>query len=67
MKNLISIPQSVLLFGLLFQNSGLFSQPDFSKEELTQFKIISGINYTFKNFANEIWLDYDLSKEPYIT
>lgn len=67
MKNLISIPQFVLLFGLLFQNSGLFSQPDFSKEELTLLKIVSGINYTFKNFTNEIWPGYDLSKEPYIT
>lgn len=66
MKNFISIPQSVLLLGLLFQNSGLFSQPNFSKEELTQLKIISGINYTFKNFANEIWPGYDLSKESYI-
>ena len=67
MKKFISIPQFVLLFGLLFQNSGLFSQPDFSKEELTLLKIVSGINYTFENYANEIWPGYDLSKEPYIT
>ena len=66
MKKFISIPQSVLLLGLLFQNSGLFSQPDFSKEELTQLKIVSGINYTFKNYADEIWPGYDLSKEPFI-
>lgn len=66
MKNFISIPQSVLLLVFLFQNSGLFSQPDFSKEELTLLKIVSRINYTFENYTNEIWPGYDLSKEPYI-
>ncbi len=66
MKKFIFIPQSVLLIGLLFQNSGLFSQPNFSKEERTLLKIVSGINYTFENYTNEIWPGYDLSKDPYI-
>ena len=66
MKNFISFPQPVLLLSLLLQNSGLFSQQNFSNDELTLLKVVSGINYTFENYTNEIWPGYDLSKEPYI-
>ena len=67
MKKSMSFQSLILLVVLLFQSPGLLGQPDLSKEELTLLKIISGINYTFKIYANEIWPGYDLSKEPYIT
>ena len=66
MKNYFSIHQSIFLLVLFFQTTGLYSQPDLSKEELTLLKIVSGINYTFENYEKEIWPGYDLSKEPYI-
>jgi len=50
----------------LFLNAHLFSQKTFSAEKQTLLKVVTGIHFTFKYYADEIWPGYDLSKQPYI-
>lgn len=56
---------TILLF-IFLPNTILLSQSELSNEKFTLLKVAAGINYTFKNYADEIWPGYDLSKNPYI-
>ncbi|HCC70183.1 MAG TPA: hypothetical protein DEQ09_03410 [Bacteroidales bacterium] len=64
---LLNKPILLAIFLLLLAlNTTSFSQPNLSNEKLTLLKVVAGMNYTFKNHANEIWPGYDLSVNPYI-
>ncbi len=56
---------AIVLF-LFSSNSIVLCQQKHSNEEMTLLKVTAGINYTFKNYAGEIWPGYDLSTNPYI-
>ena len=68
MKNTLTVTKPILLaiFLSILTLNTLFSQPNLSTEKLTLLKVVAGINYTFKNYADEIWPGYDLSLNPYI-
>ncbi len=68
MKNLMVLSKTVFpaIVFTLFLNTHLFSQKTFSAEKLTLLKVVTGIQFTFKYYADEIWPGYDLSKQPYI-
>lgn len=56
----------IFVLFIFLSNTSIFSQTKLSTEKLTLLKVVAGINYTFMNFADEIWPGYDLSKNPYI-
>jgi len=69
MGKLLFNKKSLLLSIAMFLSSqftSLLSQTNLTREESTLLKVTAGINYTFKNYANEIWPGYDLSKKSYV-
>ena len=69
MKKQIVLSKTVLpaiVFTLFLSNANSLSQTILSSEELILHKVVTGIHFTFKYYANEIWPGYDLSREPYI-
>ncbi len=67
MKKIISLNKVFLpLIISIFFFTNILCQTKLSTEKLTLLKVVAGINFTFKNYADEIWPGYNLSKEPYI-
>ncbi|NOX66228.1 MAG: hypothetical protein GXO85_10680 [Chlorobi bacterium] len=44
----------------------LYGQSDSLTNRTTLLKVVTGINFTFKYYANKIWPGYDLSNQQYI-
>ncbi len=55
-----------LVLGLLLGRSNLLGQTNLKSEEQTLLKVVTAIHFTFKQYAKEIWPEYDLSNQPYI-
>ncbi|MHB2149700.1 hypothetical protein ACX8XP_11640 [Calditrichota bacterium LG25] len=61
-KNLL--PVIVLI--LLLKPTNLTAQNNLASEKQTLLKVVTAIHFTFRQYADEIWPGYDLSRQPYI-